>query len=165
MKGFGVGLLSAILALPIGAIGLLELGPPVRADVEAPAWQTNLFHFAVRSSVRRRAARVPNPLQHSEAELIAGGKLYLDGCAGCHGRPGRPARAQASVLGIPEFAHVDIPYSDAEAFWIVRHGIRRTGMSAYGSFYSEPQTWTLVEFIRHMKNLPASVRDAIQAQH
>ena len=88
--------------------------------------------------------------------------MYLAGCAGCHGRPGRPARNRITYAPLPEFAHVGTQYSEPELFWVVKHGIRRTGMSAYSSFYSDQQVWQLVEFVRHMDNLPSAVFDAIQ---
>ena len=88
--------------------------------------------------------------------------MYLDGCAGCHGRPGRPARNRIAYAPPPEFAHVGTQYSEPELFWVVKHGLRRTGMSAYASFYSDQQVWQLVEFVQQMNNLPPAVFDAIQ---
>jgi serine/threonine protein kinase len=76
-----------------------------------------------------------NPLPHSDEQLIAGGKTYLDGCAGCHGTPGRPEGNRIAYAPPPEFAHVSTQYSEPELFWVVKHGMHRTGMSAYGSFF------------------------------
>jgi mono/diheme cytochrome c family protein len=164
MKPFVLGFLSAIAVLVGGAIGYLRLGAAqVRADVEAPAWQSGVFHFAARAAVRRRAAGVASPAAPTDDELIAGGKLYMDGCFGCHGRPGGPPRKHRDFLGPPEFAHAGTPYSESEAFWVIRHGIRRTGMSAYGGDYSERQLWALAAFVKRMKVLPPSVRAAIQS--
>lgn len=165
MKNFLLGFLATIVVLPATLVGCLRLGiAEVRADVVEPGWQRELIHLTERASVRRRAPRVPNPLPHSESELIAGGKLYLDGCAGCHGRPGRLPRRRTSFLSPPEFAHVGTQYSEPELFWIVKHGLRRTGMSAYGlpGDYSERQLWLLAEFVKRMKDLPPSVQDAFQ---
>ncbi len=163
MKSFILGFLGTIMFFLGGLIGYLRLGAAdVRADVNAPAWQSELIHFVVHASVKRSAPKVQNPLSHTDDDLIAGGKLYLDGCAGCHGRPDRPHRARVLFIPPPAFAHVGTQYSEPELFWIIKHGIRRTGMSAYGSFYSERQIWTLVEFVERMKDLPPSVLDAIQ---
>ncbi len=35
-------------------------------------------------------------------------------------------------------------------------------MSAYGPFFKDEEIWTLVEFIKRMNSLPASVREALQ---
>ena len=40
---------------------------------------------AVQASVRREAPEMPNPIAPTDENLIAGGKLFSNGCAGCHG--------------------------------------------------------------------------------
>jgi mono/diheme cytochrome c family protein len=163
MKNFIFGFLATIVLILIGPLTYLRLGAAeVRGDVRAPWWESRLTQFAIHASVRRSAQRIQNPLPHSDEQLIAGGKMYLDGCAGCHGRPGRPARKRITYAPPPEFAHVGTQYSEPESFWVVKHGIRRTGMSAYASFYSDQQVWQLVEFVRQMDNLPPAVFGAIQ---
>jgi mono/diheme cytochrome c family protein len=165
MKNFIFGFLGTLIFILIIPLAYLRLGAAeVRADVRAPSWESGLMQFAVHASVRRSAPRIQNPLPHSDEQLIAGGKMYLDGCAGCHGRPGRPARKQVVYASAPEFAHVGTQYSEPELFWVVKHGVRRTGMSAYAAFYSDQQVWQLVEFVQRMNNLPPTVFDAIQPQ-
>ena len=163
MKGFILGFVLTIALLPAGAIAYLRLGAAeVRADVAAPAWQSWLLHLAIRAAVRRRAPGAPRPSTHGDEELIAGGKLYLDGCSGCHGEPGRPPRRRAAFYFPPEFAHAGTDGSGPELFWIVKHGIRGTGMSAYGTFYPDRQIWALVEFVERIKELPPSVLEALR---
>ena len=166
MKRFILGFVVTIALLPAGAIAYLRLGAAeVRADVAAPAWQSWLLHRAVRAAVRRSASGAPpSPPAHCDDELIAGGKLYLDGCAGCHGEPGRPPRRRAAFYFPPELAHTGTHGSASELFWIVKHGIRRTGMSAYGPFYADRQILAMVEFVRRMKELPPSVLEALRPQ-
>jgi mono/diheme cytochrome c family protein len=163
MKNFTFGCFAAFVLIVIVPLTYLRLGvAEVRGDVRAPWWERRLIQFAVHASVGRSAQRIQNPLPHSDEQLIAGGKMYLDGCAGCHGRPGRPERNWSDYAPPPEFAHVGTQYSEPELFWVVKHGIRRTGMSAYGSFYSDQQVWQLVEFVQRMNNLPPAVFEAIQ---
>ena len=163
MKNFIFGFLSTIVLILIVPLTYLRLGAAeVRGDVRAPSWESRLMQFALHASVTRSAPKIQNPLPHVAEQLIAGGKMYLDGCAGCHGTPRRPARNQVAYAPPPEFAHVGTQYSEAELFWVVKHGIRRTGMSAYASFYSDRQVWQLVEFVRQMDNPPPAVFDAIQ---
>jgi mono/diheme cytochrome c family protein len=163
MKDFIFGFLATVVLILIVPLTYLRLGAAeVRGDVRAPWWESRLMQFALHASVSRSAQRIQNPLPHSDEQLIAGGKMYLDGCAGCHGTPGRPARNRIAYVPSPEFAHVGTQYSEPELFWVVKHGIRRTGMSAYGSFYSDQQVWQLVEFVQQMNHLPPAVFDAIQ---
>jgi len=163
MKRFTLGFLGTLVLLAAGVIGCLRLGAvEVRGDVAAPAWQRHLMQFAVHASVRRRAPQVRSSSPPSDGELIAGGKLYLDGCDGCHGRPGGPPRKRVLFSPPPVFAHAASQYSEAERFWIIKHGIRRSGMSAWGTTYTDKQIWTLAAFVGRMQDLPPSVLDAIQ---
>jgi mono/diheme cytochrome c family protein len=162
MKRFLFGFLATIGLLLAGGGAYLKLGlADVRADVAAPKWESRMMQSAVHASVQRSASKGPSPLSHTNADLIAGGKLYLDGCAGCHSRPGRPRRKSVYFFPPPEFAHEGTQYSEPELCWIIQHGIRRTGMSAYGD-YSKTQLWTIAAFVERMRNLPPPVLEALQ---
>ena len=86
---------------------------------------------------------------------------------GCERESGGDAqealRARAWFYPPPEFAHAGTQFTEPELFWIIKHGIRRTAMSAYGlpGDYSEEQLWLLADFVEHMKSLPPSVQAAI----
>lgn len=163
MKSFTLGFLAAIVLLVACLFGFLKFGGAnVGADVAAPAWQNRLFHVAVRASVRRSAAGVHPPLPHTDADLIAGGTLYNNGCAGCHNRVGRPTRKEIGFFLPPDLPHAGTRYSEAEVAWIIKHGIRRTGMSAYSTYYTEKQIGSLAGFVRRMNDLPPSVLAALK---
>ena len=165
MKSFVLGFLVTIVLLLAVLIGYLRLGlADVHADVNVPAWQGRLIHFAERASVGRRAAGLRSPLAHTDAELIAGGTLYMNGCAGCHGKPGRPPRTRPWFLAPTQLAHVTTQYSEPEAYWVIKHGLRRTGMYSSATFYSDRQLWMLAAFVKRLTNLPPPVLAAIQPQ-
>jgi mono/diheme cytochrome c family protein len=164
MRNLILGFLTMIAALGIGSFGYLRLGfAEVRADANPPAWESQMAEFAVRASVRRSAAQLRNPIPLTDENLIAGGKLYLRGCAGCHGKPGQP---RSNLLGYPpppQFAQAGTQYSEPELFWVLKHGIRRTGMSAYR--YSDEKMWTMAAFVKRMNNLPPTVLEGIQPKN
>ncbi|HXO22428.1 MAG TPA: c-type cytochrome [Thermoanaerobaculia bacterium] len=161
MKNFILGFLAALVLLVAGPFLYLRLGAAdVNADVQAPGWLSRLTSFAVHASVARNAPDTPSSTSHTDADLIAGGTLYMDGCAGCHGRFGRPPRKRVYFTSPPEFAHVGTQYSEPQVIWIIKHGIRRSGMSPYG--YNEKQLSSLAGFIKRMKDLPPPVVAALQ---
>jgi len=165
MKLFILGFLGTLVFLLAGVTGWLRLGAAeVRADVAAPAWQRGLMRFAEHASVRRRAPKARSSSPPTDGELITGGKLYLDGCEGCHGWPGGPRRKRVLFSPPPELAYTGTQYSQAERFWIIKHGLRRSGMSAWGTFYTDEQLWALAAFVGRMKDLPPSVLAALQPQ-
>ena len=70
----------------------------------------------------------------TDENLIAGGEVYTELCARCHGIPGRGSGRGPSVLGAsfyppaPQFTVQPSDYSEGQLFWIVKHGIRNTGL-------------------------------------
>jgi mono/diheme cytochrome c family protein len=165
MKNFFLGFLCAIVLLAGGLYVFLRLGVAnVNSDVAAPVWLDRLFHFAVHASIRRKAAAVQSPMAHTDADLIEGGIIYNDACAGCHGALGRPRRMKVGFFRPPEFAYVGTRYSEPEAVWVIKHGIRRTAMSPYGASYTEKQVGNLAGFVRRMNDLPPAVVAALRSE-
>ncbi len=164
MKHFFLGVFATLAVLAIGTLGYLRLGlAEVRADLPPPRWETYLMYTAVHASVRRRAPEIPNPVAPTDENLIAGGKAYLAGCAGCHGTPGRPENGAGASLypPIPELPVVGTEYSEAQIFWVAKHGIRRSGMFANGVWASDKELWTLAAYINRMNALPQKVKDEL----
>ena len=120
---------------------------------------------AVRASVRRSAKGIqaPPPGNVDDA-MVEGGRLYLNGCAGCHGTPGKPSQDVSSYPRVPQLPQVGTQYSEPELYWIVKHGIRNTAMSAYGPFYSDKELWALTSFLRRIDHLPPGVLERSKAK-
>jgi mono/diheme cytochrome c family protein len=164
MKRFVIGFVAAIVALPIGCIAYFALGfSPIRADAKPSALETAILRSAVRASVRRSAAGIPNPPVADDDSLLAGGKLYVAGCQGCHGEVGGAHQEDYDLYpSPPQLPHVGTQYSEPEVYWIVKHGVRMTGMSAYGPFYSEKELWSLAAFLRRIDKLPPAMLEKIR---
>ncbi|MGH9774445.1 MAG: c-type cytochrome [Candidatus Acidiferrales bacterium] len=165
MKNFFVGAISALLLLAVGAFIYLRTGmAEVRADFPPPRWETYVMQTAVHSSIKREAPEIPSPVQATNENLIAGGKFYLGACAGCHGTPGKPQGSGGAVLypPIPELPVVGTELSEAQIFFVAKHGIRRSGMFANGVWASDQELWTVTAYIKRMDSLPAGVKEAIE---
>ncbi len=164
MKNFVLGFTVAILILPIGCLAYFAIGfSQTRADTKPSALETSTLQSAVRASVRRAAASVPNPPPANDDDLVAGGKLYVAGCQGCHGKLGGLYREDHELFPpTPQLPHTGTQYSEPELYWIVKHGIRMTGMSAYGPFYSEKELWSLAAFLRRINNLSPGMIENIR---
>jgi mono/diheme cytochrome c family protein len=55
-------------------------------------------------------------------------------------------------------------WSDAELFWIIRNGVRLTGMPSWKSGISEDDTWKLTRFIHKLPSLNAAPQAQAVAQ-
>ncbi len=123
---------------------------------------TRAKHFLV-----RRASRggIPPAPSDTQASIEEGGKLFGTECSECHGFTGRkPTDAgrwmypRAADLGSADVQQ----YSDRELFWIVKNGIRLSGMPAFGRVESNEHIWDLVHFVR---TLPANANPKGEAAH
>jgi len=47
-------------------------------------------------------------------------------------------------------------------FWIVKHGVRYTGMGAWDKLLSDDEIWKVVTFLNHMEHLPPRVAEEFQ---
>jgi mono/diheme cytochrome c family protein len=166
MKTFLLGFVAAFVVLPAATLGYFRLGMAgIQSDATPPAWESQLMRTAVHHSVRRSAAAIQAPPQDNvEDAMVQGGKLYFNGCLGCHGAPGKPGEDLDHYPRVPQLAQVGTQYSEPEIYWIVKHGIRNTAMSAYGPFYSEKEMWAIASFLRRINNLPPGVLERIQAK-
>ncbi len=163
MKNFLLGVLTTLLVLAIGGFAYLRLGlAEVRGDLPASNWERALMFSAVHASVRRRAPELPNPIPATDENLIAGGKLYANECNGCHGTPGKPDESSDTLYPpIPQFPTAGTQYSEAQIFWIAKHGIRFSGMFANGKWDSDEKLWTIAGYLSRMKSLPARVQEEL----
>jgi mono/diheme cytochrome c family protein len=165
MKNFLAGFFTGTIVLIIAVLGDLRLGLlDVRSDAAIPNSMARFVYSGIHASVRRTTPSLRSPLPQTDETLIAGGKLYLNDCVGCHGEPGKPPSDFGATFypPAPQFPRVGTNYSETEVFWIAKHGIRRTGMSAQGSSYADPKLWALAAFISRFPNLPPRVLEGIQ---
>jgi len=163
---FLTGFVTGGMVLTLCVLGYLRVGlADFRADAPADPWVNRWMVSGVHASVRRSVSPdLKSPLPADDETLIAGGKLYLNDCIGCHGAPGKPASDFGATFypPAPQLARDGTQYTEAEIYWIAKHGIRKTGMSAQASSYSDQQLWLLSRFISHITNLPPRVRGRIE---
>jgi mono/diheme cytochrome c family protein len=55
----------------------------------------------------------------------------------------------------PPLADVVPEWSTAELFWIAKHGIRMTGMPAWGPTHGDDELWAMVAFVKTLPTMSA----------
>jgi plastocyanin/cytochrome c5 len=116
--------------------------------------------------VRVRAADVAVP-DLERAELIEQGFATFDGtCAPCHGAPGveRSPIGQNQTPRPPEIADALATWNAAELFWITRHGIKMTGMPAWGPELADDEIWAIVAFMQVLPGLSPQDYEAMRPE-
>ncbi len=94
---------------------------------------------------------IPPPPSNLNASIEEGDKLYGTDCGDCHGLDGHKP-TDAGRWMYPRAADLISPeaqgYSDRELFWIVKNGIRFSGMPAFGRVETDEHIWNLVSYVR-----------------
>jgi mono/diheme cytochrome c family protein len=102
-----------------------------------------------------RAARssLPAAPENTASRISAGETLFGMGCATCHGQDGRkPTPIGESMyprvidLGSPAVQRM----SDGELFWVIKNGIRLSGMPGFAKVESDEQIWELAYYVRSL---------------
>lgn len=116
----------------------------------------SLLVRARHSAVDRRAEDLTVPDLTSEALWVPGVRGYQEMCSTCHGGPGVERSAIGRGLNPPPPDLATATFTDheaREAFWIVKHGLRMTGMPAFGPSLSDEEIWSLVAVQKRLADL------------
>lgn len=103
-----------------------------------------------------RGSRDGIPTRVAEsASIKEGQKVFGTECAACHGLNGHTA-TDAGRWMYPRAADLasrdSQSYSDQELFWIIKNGIRLSGMPAFGMVEPDEHIWDLVAYVRILPN-------------
>jgi len=162
MRNFILGMVVTILVLLIGSLGFALLGfMPTRANVEPPRLERQVAMSALDNSMERHAPRVNNPVPPTDENLIEGLKIYTMNCALCHGGIDRHPSAFEKSFYPPAPSLILHPPDDPEwrVFYVIRTGVRYTGMPAWDRTLSEPDIWKLTAFLTRVDKLPPAVQE------
>jgi len=116
---------------------------------------------AVRSlAVPAAVAGLANPVADSRDAVEQGMAHFADHCASCHANDGsgETSMGQGLFPKPPDLRTAATQQlSDGTLFYIVEHGVRFTGMPAFGTGDAEGETssWQLVRFMRTLPTLSA----------
>jgi len=115
------------------------------------------LHWAMRRSVETHSAGIAAPDLSGLALQQRGAGHYQTGCAPCHGAPGAPQNAVAAAMtpAPPDLQQTVPEWEDRELFWIVRHGVKFTGMPAWPAQQRADEVWALAAFLRRLPDLDA----------
>lgn len=139
-------------------------------NVAADAPHTRLVYWLMDTvnerSVEVRARDVQIPLNLGDPKRIAAGAgLYAEMCEGCHLAPGmeKTEISQGLYPQAPELAQ-ESDLTPVEEFWTVKHGIKMTGMAAWGKTHNDTLIWDMVAFLRKLPALsPQQYKELVKS--
>lgn len=144
-------------------VGLLFLGAATfvysgayNVAADEPHWSiTNQAIEALRDrSIEVRARLVDVPENLDTSQMISDGAGQYDAmCASCHLAPGVETSDIRPGL-YPEPPNLSKRRIDsAEAFWVIKHGIKMSGMPAWGINHDDATIWSIVAFLNKLPEL------------
>lgn len=158
------------LLLTVAGLGFIYSGIyPVGADTphfQATTWALTTLR---ESSISRSSEGIVVPDLGSPELLLAGGSDYNEMCTGCHLQPGVTESDMATGLypsppnlsGTADahgHSHSQAGNKNPEAqakrlFWIIKHGIKASGMPAWGPTHDDERIWAMVAFLQRLPEL------------
>lgn len=149
-------LAAAIAVLAVVAVAVIYSGG---YNVAATTGHTKPVEQALRTMMMRsvvahaRNVTPPPDFNAQDRELAehAAGHYEMM-CRTCHGAPGKKPDPWQLYPPAPDLADAlrVTNWSDAEVFWIIKNGIKDTGMSAFGGSHSDEDIWGLTALIRQL---------------
>jgi mono/diheme cytochrome c family protein len=148
-----------------GAVAFIYSGLyPMGADTPHFQATTWVLETLREQSIARAASDlvVPEDIETSD-RLLAGGADYNEMCSSCHLKPGK--ESSDFTLGLypapPNLAlsHAEHPHSDSDEeadkrrFWIIKHGIKASGMPSWAAGHDDERIWNMVAFLKRLPEL------------
>ena len=151
-----VAVLVAVAAIVAACAIAIHAGVyNVAADI--PHTQTVYWFLEItrERSIAVRAADIAVPTNLGDSRrIVSGAGQYADMCASCHLAPGmkRTEISRGLYPRAPELRR-GTDLTPAEEFWVVKHGIKMTGMPAWGVTHNDELLWDVVAFLRKLPEL------------
>ena len=111
-----------------------------------------LMEKTMRRSVARRGNDIAVPPLGAPKQVEHGLALYRTHCVQCHGAPGvapEPFALGMTPLPAP-LVQTGREWSAGEIFWVVKYGIKMTGMPAWEFRMSEDDIWSVVALVQRL---------------
>jgi len=161
-------LLAAALlvsGIAIGAIVFITSGTyDIGADTPHWALTRQIMELTRERSIAARTASLTSPYLSDEQGILKGAGQYAAMCANCHSEPGKPDTELGEGL-YPKPPSLSETSLDAKAiFWVTKHGIKMTGMPAWGRSHDDATIWNIVAFVVKLKGMSSAQYQEIIAK-
>jgi mono/diheme cytochrome c family protein len=161
MKTMKTGLIAVLIVIAVLILGVAAFAfsglYDVGADVPHTALVARLLEAARDRSTEAHANGIVVPKLDNPALIAEGAENYAEMCTGCHLAPGmQDTEIRKGLYPQPPNLALDGVDNPAEAFWIIKHGIKMTAMPAWGATHDDAKIWAMVAFLQKLPALSQS---------
>ena len=156
-----LGLLALVAVAAFIWSGMYNIGAD---DVHTKPVYTLLQTMRNRS-VASRANKIHPPPRLKDAVLIRqGAGNYAAMCTGCHLAPGMaPTELSKGLYPAPPALARASAFNPSHHFWVIKHGVKASGMPAWGGSMDDQYIWGLVAFLQVLPTLTPAQYQAMVA--
>lgn len=153
---FIAGFIAALLVVAGAALLVMYTGS---YNVAASAPDNPIVEWFLSNtmahSVTSRAGAVKAPAQFTDQQAEAGFTIYKSTCVYCHGAPGKEPAEISKGLNpdAPDLSDAVGDMTSAELFWIIKNGIKMSGMASYGKVHNDDDIWNVVAFVHRLPDM------------
>jgi mono/diheme cytochrome c family protein len=157
MKSFVWSMVFLVGLLVVGGV-LFVFSGMYNVSADVPHWRLT---FLILDEARDRSIEFHSEgitVRRLDEKLAAiGFPHFHDMCRLCHGAPGYSREEFAAGLypSPPDLstAAFQDEATDAKLYWVVKHGLKMTGMPSFGVTHDEETLWGIVAFARQLPKL------------
>jgi mono/diheme cytochrome c family protein len=124
------------------------------AEPDIVAWALTRARTA---SIQRHASGTPPMSLNDPAEVRNGARAFSErGCANCHGAPGVAWAKWSEGLrpDPPDLKKIVANREPRELFWVIKNGIKMTGMPGFGVIgVPDQEIWSMVAFLKKLPDV------------
>ena len=116
-------------------------------------------------SITAHAGKLQPPANLNDMALIRQGAGNYDAmCTGCHLGPGiEPTELSRGLYPAPPNLSTAGEFVPSHHFWVIKHGIKASGMPAWGKSMGDEYIWGIVAFLQQLPKLDAARYKALVA--
>lgn len=116
---------------------------------------TALIHGVYEASLKAQVPEATPPALSDQARIHEGAEHYAEMCVGCHLAPGVDSSEIRQGLNPkpPRLDKAAAQITPARMFWVIKHGVRMTGMPAWGQTHADEKIWAMVAFVRQLPQM------------
>jgi mono/diheme cytochrome c family protein len=146
--------IGVVLLLALAGAGAIVYSGVYNMAADDPHWDiTSRLIQALRTrSIERRAREVMVPDLTNQQLVLRGGGQYAAMCVSCHLAPGvKPNELSKGLYPEPPVLS-NRKIDPRTAYIVIKHGIKMTGMPAWGG-HGDEEIWSLVAFLARLPDL------------
>ena len=154
IAGIILSAVVGIVVLPM--IGVFDMTATGNKNILDWWGETNL-----ENTIEKNAPTTSIP---TTASADKGMEHFASTCLQCHGSPDAPRRdwAETMLPKPPMLWQGDTQeMSDGEIFYVVRNGIRMSGMPAFGPHHQDEELWNIVKLVRQLDGLTQQQKERL----